>query len=187
MSVNEKMTAIADAIRGKTGGTDALTLDQMPEAIAGIESGGGAKVATGSFTMAETSTIFPEIVHNLGTTKIIALFWVDADLVVPTAGYQLLAAAFVNTPAFIGDSVTVDVTGYNTKFTEATAVDTSTIALGAIFRSPWTTQANYTAPNIAYFAPGAFTVTEDTLAITNSQGSNNFISGYTYNYLIIGL
>lgn len=29
MSVNSKMTAIADAIRAKTGGTDTLTLDQM--------------------------------------------------------------------------------------------------------------------------------------------------------------
>lgn len=33
MSVNEKMTAIADAIRAKTGGTQKLTLDQMAEAI----------------------------------------------------------------------------------------------------------------------------------------------------------
>lgn len=29
MSVNSKMTAIADAIRAKTGGTSTLTLDQM--------------------------------------------------------------------------------------------------------------------------------------------------------------
>lgn len=41
MSVNSKMTAIADAIRAKTGGTDALTLDGMAEAVAGIETGGG--------------------------------------------------------------------------------------------------------------------------------------------------
>lgn len=41
MSVFEKMTAIADAIRAKTGGTDALTLDGMAEAIAGIETDGG--------------------------------------------------------------------------------------------------------------------------------------------------
>jgi hypothetical protein len=41
MSVNSKMTAIANAIRGKTGGTDPLTLDQMAVAIAGIETGGG--------------------------------------------------------------------------------------------------------------------------------------------------
>lgn len=39
MSVNEKMTAIADAIRGKTGGTAALTLDQMATAISGIQTG----------------------------------------------------------------------------------------------------------------------------------------------------
>ena len=41
MSVNSKMTAIADAIRGKTGGTNPLTLDQMATAIAEIQTGGG--------------------------------------------------------------------------------------------------------------------------------------------------
>lgn len=41
MSVNEKMTAIADAIRAKTGGTDLLTLDGMAAAISAIQAGGG--------------------------------------------------------------------------------------------------------------------------------------------------
>lgn len=41
MSVNAKMTAIADAIRAKTGGTSSLTLDGMADAIAGIQTGGG--------------------------------------------------------------------------------------------------------------------------------------------------
>lgn len=41
MSVHEKMTAIADAIRGKTGGTEVLTLDQMAAEVAGIPVGGG--------------------------------------------------------------------------------------------------------------------------------------------------
>lgn len=36
MSINAKMTAIADAIRGKTGKIDALTLDQMAVEIGGI-------------------------------------------------------------------------------------------------------------------------------------------------------
>ena len=40
MSVNEKMTALADAIRGKTGGTTSMTIDQMTDAVKGIESGG---------------------------------------------------------------------------------------------------------------------------------------------------
>lgn len=43
MSVNEKMTAIANAIRAKTGGTEPLSLDQMAIAIAGL-SGGGADI-----------------------------------------------------------------------------------------------------------------------------------------------
>ena len=40
-AVNEKMTAIADAIRAKTGGTEKLGLDDMPAAIESIETGGG--------------------------------------------------------------------------------------------------------------------------------------------------
>lgn len=39
VTVNEKMTAIANAIRSKTGGTDLLSLDGMVDAIDGIESG----------------------------------------------------------------------------------------------------------------------------------------------------
>lgn len=44
MSVNGKMTAIADAIRAKTGGTSALTLDQMAVEISGIETGGNSEL-----------------------------------------------------------------------------------------------------------------------------------------------
>lgn len=39
-TVNEKMTAIADAIRDKTGGTEALTLDGMAEAVPGVYEAG---------------------------------------------------------------------------------------------------------------------------------------------------
>ena len=41
MSVNEKMTAIANAIRQKTGGSAQLNLDEMAIAIGGITGGGG--------------------------------------------------------------------------------------------------------------------------------------------------
>lgn len=41
MALTDKLTTIADAIRGKTGGTEALTLDGMATAISGIETGGG--------------------------------------------------------------------------------------------------------------------------------------------------
>lgn len=41
MSVVGKLKAIADAIRVKTGSTEAMTMDEMAEAIAGIQTGGG--------------------------------------------------------------------------------------------------------------------------------------------------
>ena len=41
MALIDKLTAIADAIRGKTGKTDEMTLDQMVTEIEGIQTGGG--------------------------------------------------------------------------------------------------------------------------------------------------
>lgn len=42
MALIEKLTAIGDAIREKGGTTELLTLDEMPVAIAAIQSGGGS-------------------------------------------------------------------------------------------------------------------------------------------------
>ena len=71
MSVNSKLTAIADAIREKTGESGTLTLDGMAAAVAGIEAGGGNyKVTHGSFTPSESTTIGNTgeyaITHGLG-------------------------------------------------------------------------------------------------------------------------
>lgn len=44
MALTNKLSAIGDAIREKTGKTELLTLDQMPVEIAGIETGGGGSV-----------------------------------------------------------------------------------------------------------------------------------------------
>lgn len=41
MALTNKLSAIGNAIREKTGGTDLLTLDQMPAEIANIQGGGG--------------------------------------------------------------------------------------------------------------------------------------------------
>ena len=39
MALTDKLTAVADAIRAKNGGTDAMTLAQMPEKITNIQTG----------------------------------------------------------------------------------------------------------------------------------------------------
>lgn len=43
MALTDKLTAIADAIRSKTGGTDSLTLDQMAGEIDNIQSSGATE------------------------------------------------------------------------------------------------------------------------------------------------
>ena len=45
MALTDKLTAIANAIRAKTGKSDSLTLDQMPTEIEGITGGGGGSSA----------------------------------------------------------------------------------------------------------------------------------------------
>lgn len=84
MSVHAKMTAIADAIRGKTGSTAGMTLDEMVDAIAGIEAGddAGAGLPDGmnvfTFTMTETYPTTQEgwiltIPHGLGAVPSFAI------------------------------------------------------------------------------------------------------------------
>ena len=53
MSVASKLTAIADAIRAKTGGTTEMTLDRMATAISGIQAGSGG-IDTSDATAAAT-------------------------------------------------------------------------------------------------------------------------------------
>ena len=44
MALTDKLSAIGNAIRAKTGGTELLTLDAMPNEIASIETGGGGEI-----------------------------------------------------------------------------------------------------------------------------------------------
>lgn len=46
MALTNKLSAIGEAIREKTGNTELLTLDEMPEAIRSIETGGGTSEVT---------------------------------------------------------------------------------------------------------------------------------------------
>lgn len=75
MALTEKLTAIADAIRGKTGKAEEMTLEQMAAEIAGITAGGGSSeafefrndihslhiktVTTGANTVTNSSNMIP--------------------------------------------------------------------------------------------------------------------------------
>lgn len=82
MALIDKLTAIADAVRAKTGGTELLTLDQMAAAIGGISGGGGVTGLAydmGEFVLDADSNSSPtiRINHNLGELPGFVLVWTD--------------------------------------------------------------------------------------------------------------
>lgn len=73
MSVNSKMTAIADAIRGKTGDTVLLTLDGMAAAIAGLKLGSTVKAEMGTVTASGSTSL--TISHSLGAVPTLVMIY----------------------------------------------------------------------------------------------------------------
>lgn len=100
MSVNEKMTAIADAIRAKTGGTELLGLDAMAEAIAAITGGSIGEnkyeVISGSFVPAtdvkEEYRINTGLLDPDGTyvNDCFYMVFADSDVSSTMYGYELI-------------------------------------------------------------------------------------------------
>ena len=88
MALTDKLTAIADAIRAKTGDSATMTLEQMVTAISNIESGGGlptgiSEIAYGESTLTsdQTSGIYG-ISHGMSATPNFVFVMVKTDTVV---------------------------------------------------------------------------------------------------------
>lgn len=96
MSVYSKMTAIADAIRGKTGGASPLTLDQMAEAIASIQAGGGIKTASGTYSLAADAENMYIDITDIGFIPDIAVVFLDeTDLTYTSTPTKVWYMAYV--------------------------------------------------------------------------------------------
>ena len=91
MALTDKLTAIANAIRAKTGKTGTLTLDQMPTEIAGI-TGGGTDV-----------TIIPNVE--------IALDFTDGDILIDAGeGYAVRTATIFKPDTLKPENIKAGVT-----------------------------------------------------------------------------
>jgi surface protein len=83
MALTNKLSAIGDAIREKTGTTDLLKLDEMPTAIANIESGGGKYAPRWLTFRGYKGTELNDEIANLDTsnmTSMYAMFYQCMDL-----------------------------------------------------------------------------------------------------------
>ena len=183
MALTNKLSAIGNAIRSKTGGTELLTLDQMPTAIASIETGGGK--VEGTFTLINDATP-PQIEHNLGTSKIAVIFY-PTSTIVAHAGYRNYSLCYINLYPFItGQTWVLDYTPYNSgRFpnpVEANVnnyTDYPRLANGQA--SPWTSQSDFKAGTFYGVGRSGYTVTDTTFKVKNT-----FCSG-TYKYIIWAL
>ena len=95
MALTDKLTAIADAVRAKTGGTALLTLDEIVSAIGGISGGGGP------FTNATTLGVY-EATEDVSAIQIDWLTeWDEYDLVIfkPSITFSANDWLYLNTNA----------------------------------------------------------------------------------------
>lgn len=104
LSVNEKMTAIANAIRSKTGETSPLNLDGMVEAINGISSSADSLISVTRFASGtykgSVKTINNVVIDSIGFKPIVFLLRNDGSIHSDSSDspYFLLGAAFVYKP-----------------------------------------------------------------------------------------
>lgn len=95
MALTDKLMAIADAVRAKTGGTALLTLDEIVSAIGGISGGGGP------FTNATTLGVY-EATEDVSAIQIDWLTeWDEYDLVIfkPSITFSANDWLYINTNA----------------------------------------------------------------------------------------
>lgn len=186
MSVNEKMAAIANAIRGKTGGTEMLTLDDMAAAIAGLETGGGASDGVKVTEYVVTENADRSLWLNEQQIKLVkgVNLLVSSNLDYKGANQTLVQGA-VTLMLILWDGMAASVTAGTNSQTTASHVRGFQIPCSA-----YTALASITplaAGNTSAAAvneDGLLTCTTTATGVTTGNYNNSFIEGgYTYRLL----
>ena len=158
MSVNSKLTAIADAIREKTGESGSLTLDAMAAAIAGIEAGGG-NVTSGFFSLdANTAAYGYELTHGLGVIPKFFIVFLDFSSAKPSTKNEQVCTILI--PRTNGTIATVAIT-HNSSSSYYHGDDSGS----------WKTSD---------------LLTETTAKLVGGYSGNNLIAGKTYHWVAVG-
>lgn len=171
MALIEKLSAIGNAIREKTGKADKLTLDQMPVEIASIVSGGGSSGTSGIYMAKITPAEYLgslKISHNLGTTDI------------------LYVAAWAES---FGDFDTSQYVGTICKMWAKTDIKTRRGGNGFSLGYSWSNTSQYadwSTPNTASYETLSITDKNTVSLIRNASGSTTgYYPGITYTVFVI--
>ena len=160
MALIEKLTAIGNAIRGKTGKSGTLTLEQMVTEINGIQPGGEVKVVTGTYTLSKSvaggSTFTVD--HNAGFVPDLFYFYAPANI----ASTSTMICVFYS-PTFLWRS-----TGYKSI---------------SGYHSTSTTTVTFTNNSSSY---GVKSITDTQAVITTySSSTSYFWYAGTYNWVAV--
>ncbi len=162
MALIDRLTAIGNAIREKTGTTDLIPLADMPSAIASISGGGttGRRTVGGTFTL-DANARQPIITHNCGFVP--SFFMVYPKDTVVLANRMAIGCIIVNNGCF--NDISEKVPEYKTPHFVWECQDDTT---------NW-----YTAPGY----PGA--VTENTAQLPYRSGTYIWKANFEYGWVAI--
>lgn len=90
MALIDKLTNIAEAIRGKTGGTDLLTLDEMATAIASIQTGINAEEITIAMDASNANAVRNIFIAAMDASDVTTAFVYQGDIGGSTKNNQCL-------------------------------------------------------------------------------------------------
>lgn len=180
MALTDKLTAIADAIRGKTGGTDALTLEAMAKAITALETGGGGRpYASGSYvpssniTVAKSSSTYVQIPINVDFRPRMFFFWEDTAAATSSTSERAVSfnMGFITSPTISTQNkgMTISVV-YSTDINSYTVVAYSSI--GKV------------GGGTTYLSSSNFN--EDWFSLTQNKYDAYLLAGRQYSWLVIG-
>lgn len=172
MALTDKLTAIADAVRAKTGGTELLTLDEIAAAISGISGGGGLPSAVATVTYGEyiptvdTNTM-PEIAHGLGAVPDITAAWCGE-----------LDCSEYSTTTLIGSVI---IRGITTRISSSAVSDNANICLT---KATGDSSVRVGSPSSTAYVG---TLTESVFPLQKTASAVYIRSGVTYHWIAVKL
>ena len=184
MALTNKLTAIADAIRGKTGKTEEMTLDQMAIEIAGISGGGGGGLAydMGEFVLDADITSLQTangIPHALGEAPDFVLIWTDdfcdlsADNVNPYGANVSMGYIWLN-----------GLTGLSQRITSTMRSELGLFVAFTLQGNAYSLAAG-TPTSTSYFMHDVYFPNEEKIALVLlSNTAQKYKAGLTYKYFV---